>query len=173
VDEAARAGAAPALVLLVTGVSGSGKSTLGQRLAERLERRFFDADDFHPAANVEKMRRCEPLTDADRLPWLDILRSDVVAPSLASGEACVLACSALKRAYRERLGAEDPRVRIIYLRGSTAVLRARLAQRRGHFMTAGMLDSQLRTLEEPLDALVVEIGAPPEAVVEEILRRLD
>lgn len=171
--EQPRGAAASFPVLVVMGVAGSGKSTIGRLLAERLGRRFVDADDFHSAASIDKMRRGSPLTDADRRPWLDALRREVVAPSLARGGGVVLACSALKRTYRERLGAGDPRLRLVYLRGAPELLRARLAGRGGHFMAAAMLESQLLDLEEPQDALAVDIGATPESVVDEIVRRLD
>ena len=166
--ERAPEAAPPPVVVIVMGVSGAGKSTIGRMLAERLGWAFFDADDFHDAASIAKMHAAIPLTDADRVPWLDALRRRVVAPSLHAGRPAVLACSALKRAYLTRLGADDPRVRLVYLKGDKALLRARLAARSGHFVGAALLDSQLQALEEPERALVADIAKPPAILVEDI-----
>ncbi len=157
-------------ILIVMGVAGSGKSTVGRLLAKRLGWPFFDGDDYHPVANVEKMRRGIPLTDADRLPWLERLRE------LASrSESAVLACSALKESYRRILAGGDPRVRFIYLRADPALLASRLEGRTGHFFKRALLDSQLATLEEPTPAstaIVVDASQPAEATVREILQGL-
>ena len=158
-------------VLIVMGVSGSGKSTVGRLLAERLGCRFEDADGYHPAANVAKMHAGIPLSDADRAPWLAALRA-LVASSLAANEALVLACSALKQKYRAQLRV-DERVRFIYLHGDEATLAARAAARRDHFMPPGLLPSQFATLEEPHNALWVDVDQPPAAIVEEILGLLN
>ncbi len=155
-------------VLIVMGVSNSGKSTVGRLLAERLNRRFADGDAYHPAANVAKMRAGIPLTDADRAPWLAVLRALIVA-ALEDAQPLVLACSALKEAYRAQLRVDD-RVRFVYLHGDEATLAARAAARRAHFMPPGLLQSQFATLEEPHDALRVDVDQPPEKVVEEIVR---
>jgi gluconokinase len=156
------------MVVLLMGVSGSGKTTVGTLLAEQLGWEFFDGDDFHPEENVAKMRAGEPLTDADRAPWLARLRT-LVDRLLDAGRPAVLACSALRDAYRRQLRAgHEGQVQVVYLRGSAALLRSRLAARHGHFMKAALLESQLATLEEPRDALVVDVDAPPETIVERI-----
>lgn len=161
--------AEPCLVLIVMGVSGSGKSTIGRLLAERTGWAFHDADDYHSPENVGKMREGIPLTDEDRMPWLDTLRRDVIAPSLESGVPVILACSALKVAYLERLGAGDLRVCVIYLAGDYRLIRERMERRTGHFMAAEMLASQFETLEEPKDALLADISDPPEVIVDKIM----
>jgi gluconokinase len=152
------------------GVAGAGKTTVGNLVASQLAWEFADGDDYHPAANVEKMRNGIPLSDADRAPWLEILRS-LIANWIASGKSGVLACSALKRAYRERLQV-SPEVRVVYLKGSVALLQRRMWARLGHFMTERMLESQLATLEEPEDAVVVDVDRSPEEIVAEIRRKL-
>jgi gluconokinase len=164
--------AEPCRALIVTGVAGSGKSTVGRLLAERTGWTFRDADDYHSPENVEKMRAGIPLTDEDRMPWLDALRREVVAPSLERGEPVVLACSALKAAYLKVLGAGDPRVRVIRLTGDPRLLRERLERRAGHFAGAGLLESQLEAQEGPKDALVVDVADPPERIVDEIMASL-
>lgn len=150
-------------IIIVMGVAGAGKSTVAARLADALGWAFLDGDALHPAANVDKMRRGLPLTDADRAPWLGVLRTRIEA-YLASGERAVIACSALKRAYRRRLRV-DPAVVFVYLKGTVPVLRERLAQRRDHFMKATLLSSQLAALEEPQDALVLDARLPVERLV--------
>lgn len=147
------------MVILLMGVSGSGKTTVGHLLAVRLGWEFADADDYHPAANVEKMRSGIPLTDADRAPWLETLRA-LIEGWIARGKNAVLACSALKRAYRENLRV-GPEVQAVYLKGTSELLRRRLHERVGHFMTERMLESQLATLEEPRDAVAVEVNCSP------------
>ncbi len=135
-------------------------------LASQLGWEFADADDYHPAANVEKMRNGIPLTDADREPWLESLRS-LIAAWIAAGKSAILACSALKQAYRDRLmvGAS---VRVVYLKADRELLRERLLLRRGHYMKEGMLESQIATLEEPEDAVVVDARSSVEEIVREI-----
>jgi gluconokinase len=156
-------------VIVVMGVAGSGKTTVGVALAAAVGWRFVDADDHHTAASVAKMARGKPLQDADRWPWLDRLRR-IIDGALAGGGTLVLACSALKASYRARLAGGDAggRVRFVYLAGTPELLRARLAQRPGHFMKPGMLDSQLATLEVPSDAITVDAALPVAAQVERI-----
>ncbi len=158
------------MVILLMGVSGSGKTTVGRLLASQLGWKFADGDDYHPAANVEKMRTGIPLTDADRAPWLSTLRA-LIADWIAAEKNAVLACSALKRSYREELQVA-PQVQVVYLRGTPQLLHQRLHARSGHFMTEGMLESQLATLQEPENATVVDIGRSPEEIVNEIRARL-
>jgi gluconokinase len=158
------------VVILLMGVSGSGKTTVERLLALELGWEFADGDDYHPAANVEKMRNGIPLTDADRAPWLDTLRA-FIAGWIAAGKNAVLACSALKQAYRESLRVA-PEVQVVYLRGTPELLRERLRARAGHFMTERMLESQLAALEEPEDAVVVDVDRSPAEIVAEILARL-
>jgi len=152
------------------GVAGSGKTTVGQLLSRELGWAFADADDFHPAANVEKMRRGIPLTDEDRAPWLDALRQLLVG-WISEEKNGVLACSALKQSYRDAL-AVGPEVKIVYLKGSPALLRERVVSRHGHYMKAGMLESQFRALEEPKDAITVDVSASAEKVAAEVRKRL-
>ena len=141
-------------VVLVMGVAGAGKSTLGAALAQRLGARFIDADDLHSAENIARMERGIPLDDADRAPWLRAVRG-AVDRSLAGGTPVVLACSALKAAYRDvLLGGLEGAV-VVHLGVDRATLEARLAARRGHYMPASLLDSQLEALEDPADAIVV------------------
>jgi gluconokinase len=159
------------------GVSGSGKSTIADKLAERLGWTFEDGDRFHPASNVAKMSAGRPLTDEDRWPWLQAIADEIDRVSRNGGHV-VIACSALKRAYRDLLvhGRDD--VRIVFLDGSQALIADRLARRKGHFMPPGLLDSQFKTLEPPATnehPITVSIDAPVETIVQNIvvqLRRL-
>jgi len=143
------------MVVVLMGVCGCGKTTVGRALAAAMGWPFFDADDFHPEANVAKMRAGIALTDDDRRPWLDRLAVEMAAIN-ARGAHAVLACSALRQAYRDRL-ARGGDVRFVHLMGDRATLAPRLAARAGHYMPASLLDSQLATLEEPADALVVDV----------------
>lgn len=158
------------LRLVVMGVSGCGKSHIGSRLAERLAAVFLDGDDYHPAENVAKMAAGEPLNDADRAPWLDRL-----AKELADRERVVLACSALKRRYRDVLRTADA-TRFVFLDGDAELIRSRVEARTGHFMPPGLLRSQFDALERPdtsePDVLRVSIDTLPEQVVEHALRIL-
>jgi gluconokinase len=154
------------VILVVMGVCGCGKSTIGEALADSLGWPFYDADEFHPAANVAKMAAGQPLDDSDRWPWLDRI-ADELRQVLARGGHAVLACSALKEAYRERLRRAGD-VRFIYLKGDAPTIAARLAARTHKYMPSSLLPSQLATLEEPADAFVVDIREPVAAQVEDI-----
>ncbi len=149
------------------GVTGCGKTTVGAKLAEACGWDFHDADDFHPAANVDKMKSGIPLTDEDRWPWLDILNA-LICDSQRTGKSLVLACSALKQAYRDRLARNCAGVRFVFLDGDRGVIRARLAARQGHYMNPALLDSQFAILEQPQDALRLDAAKHPAALVEDI-----
>lgn len=157
-------------VLVVMGVSGSGKTTIGQALARRLGYEFIEGDEFHSRANREKMHAGIPLNDDDRAPWLQALRSRMSTLIARDGRA-VVTCSALKKSYRDTLRQKG--VRFIYLKVSREVLRERLARRRGHFFNPALLESQLATLEEPRDAVVVNADASDLDVVSDIVRQLN
>ena len=154
------------------GVAGAGKTTIGQLLAQRLGWTFHDADDFHPPANVAKMRAGIPLTDEDRVPWLAQL-NELAKSANNAGHRLIIGCSALKARYREQLAAGVEGMRFVYLQGSQDLIARRMAARRGHFMPPGLLDSQFAALEEPTDAIVVSIEQAPEAIVEEIVRAME
>ena len=158
--------------LIVMGVSGCGKSFIGDRLAQALGGVFADADNFHPPANIAKMSNGTPLNDADRSPWLEILRGQIELHQ-KTDNCYVLACSALKQLYRDRLRENDsPEALIfVYLKGSKALIRQRMKARE-HFMPPALLDSQFATLEEPTDAIVVDIELSPDEIVTAILNQL-
>ncbi len=167
-------GAASPSVLLVMGVSGSGKTTVAALLAERLRWAFEDGDDFHPPANVEKMRSGVALTDEDRGPWLDAIAAWIDATRNAGGHG-VVACSALKRRYRSVLMGGRPDVRLIYLQGDRDLIARRLAPRHGHFMPASLLQSQFEALKEPgpdEDPVTVSVAQRPHEIVERVLALL-
>jgi gluconokinase len=169
----ADAGQAPC-ALIVMGVSGSGKSTIADQLGERLGWRYEDGDNFHPASNVAKMKAGHPLTDEDRWPWLRAIAAEIDRVCKA-GDHVVIACSALKRAYRDILVHGRRDVRIVYLKGSQQLIADRLAKRKGHFMPAGLLDSQFATLEPPADSeapVTVSIDASVETIVDDIVHQL-
>lgn len=160
------------MVIVLMGVSGSGKTTLGWLLARELGWTFIEADDYHPSANIEKLRRGEPLTDADRWPWLRALRQEV-EKVCRNRQNAVLACSALEHSYQDYLEGHDPEcVHYVHLRGSEELIRQRLAERKGHFMNPNLLHSQFETLEPPTHAIQVDIAPPPAVVVQEIRSRL-
>jgi gluconokinase len=161
-------------VIIVMGVSGAGKSTIAAMLAMRLGWTYEDADWFHPPANVEKMHAGKPLTDEDRWPWLRAI-AEFIDRTQSAGQHAVIACSALKRAYRDVLIGTRRSVRLVYLKGDRELIARRMALRHGHFMPPSLLDSQFATLEEPgegEDPIVVSIEARPRDVVERIVARL-
>jgi gluconokinase len=158
------------MIVVLMGVTGSGKTTVGRMLAAELGWNYYDADDFHSPANIEKMKRGIPLDDADRKPWLEALR-DLIRNRLERSENCVLACSALKRSYRDYL-LVDEQVRLIYLRGSYELIKKRLSERRGHYMNPQLLDSQFETLEEPEGHLTIDVSLPSAEIVKSIRDQL-
>jgi len=158
------------MIVIVMGVVGSGKTTVGKLLAAQCGWEFADADDFHPASNVEKISHGIPLTDQDRDPWLDRLRAAILE-WIAKKQNEVLACSALKRTYRAKLHV-GPEVRFVYLKGSAALITERLRARHGHFAGEAILASQMADLEEPESALVVDIDASPQKIVDQIRKGL-
>jgi gluconokinase len=163
------------MIVVLMGVCGCGKTTVGRALAQALGWAFFDADDFHPPENVAKMARSIALTDEDRAPWLDRLASEMRAVA-RTGQNAVLACSALKAAYRQRIlrGIEstgdesDIDVRIVYLKGDAGTIEPRLALRSGHYMPPSLLASQFAALEEPEDAMVIDIRQTTDAQAAQI-----
>jgi len=162
-------------IVVVMGVSGSGKTTIAAAVAHREGWLLLEGDTFHPPASIAKMKAGIPLTDADRWPWLHAIaaRQDALR---AAGSSAVVACSALKRAYRDILIGSRPDVVLLYPRGSKALIAKRMAARKGHFMPPALLDSQFATLEEPgpdEHPVIVEICGTPEAVSENALRQLD
>jgi len=160
------------MVILVMGVAGSGKSTIAHKLADSLGWQYIDADDFHPLENIEKMRQGMPLTDRDRLPWLSLLQH-MIETWLKSQQNVVLACSALKAAYRQMLHVGQTGVQLVYLKGSDELLAERIQQRHNHFMKLELLKSQLDVLEEPTTGIVIEISQTPEAIVQQIRQALN
>lgn len=161
------------MIIIIFGVSGAGKTTVGKLLAREIGWRFIEADDFHPTANIEKMRSGRPLTDGDRWPWLERLQQQI-EQLLSARENAVLACSALKRAYRDRLHVNDE-VKFVFLRGNYALIEKELRSRHGHFMDANLLQSQFDDLEEPQpdeNVLTIELGGTPKEIVEEIEAKL-
>ena len=155
------------MIIVVMGVAGSGKTTVGTMLAEAMDCPFLDGDSLHPAANVEKMTRGIPLTDADRAPWLAAIHARLLE-AFRSGRSLVVGCSALRQSYRAALG-EGIAITWVYLKGSEALIRSRLRHRDGHYMKADMLASQFEALEEPSDAIVLDISNPPRELVEQVL----
>jgi gluconokinase len=155
------------MIILVMGVSGVGKTTIGQQLADSLNWEFRDADSFHSPDNVEKMRQDIPLTEADRIPWLQALQAAIVH-WLEADQNTVLACSALRASYRQYLIVDSDRVKLIYLYGSFDLIQERLRSRRNHYMSDQLLKSQFETLEEPTDALQIDINQPIKVILEEI-----
>ncbi|MCM2972006.1 MULTISPECIES: gluconokinase [Larsenimonas] len=160
--------------ILVMGVSGSGKSMIGEQLAKTLGCDFFDGDDFHPQANIDKMSRGEALNDDDRAEWLERLKA-LLNERLTQDESVIIACSALKARYRELLRKGDEHLIALYLDGSYALIHKRMSQREGHFFASDMLASQFKTLEPPHqgEAYAIDISLSPEGVVDQCLRVID
>ena len=161
------------MIVIVFGVSGAGKTTIGKLLAEELGWHFYEGDDFHPRENIDKLRRGIPLTDEDRWPWLESLH-ELLRRCIADGENAVLACSALKRAYRQHLRVSEE-VKLVFLRGDYALIADQLRRRRVHFMNPALLRSQFADLEEPQpdeSVLTIELGRAPQELVEEIKTKL-
>jgi carbohydrate kinase (thermoresistant glucokinase family) len=161
-------------ILVVMGVSGSGKTTIAEGIAAAKGWSLLEGDTFHPPANVAKMKAGTPLTDDDRWPWLRAIAAAIDADR-ARGESAVVACSALRRAYRDILIGDRPDVRLVYLKGSRTLIGERMQALHGHFMPASLLDSQFQTLEEPgpdENPITVEIGGTPEEIVRAALERL-
>jgi carbohydrate kinase (thermoresistant glucokinase family) len=159
------------LVVLLMGVSGSGKTTVGKKLAVALGWEFADADDVHPPENIAKMSAGLPLNDADRAPWLAVIRA-FIDRTIARGESAVVTCSALKEKYRATLIGDPAHVKLVHLTGSPELLLQRMAQRHGHFMKPEMLQSQLADLEPPQNALTIDVTPPPDEIVAQIRRGL-
>jgi gluconokinase len=158
------------MVIVVLGVAGSGKTTVGTMLADALHCQYLEGDSLHSPENIDKMSRGVPLTDYDRGPWLSALHARML-DFFDRGQDLVVGCSALREKYREEL-ARGIAIRWVYLRASPALIRSRLSDRKDHFMKVDMLDSQFDALKEPSDAIVVDAGAPPRAVVNRVLSQL-
>jgi gluconokinase len=156
---------------IVMGVSGCGKTSIGKALADQIGWDFYDADDFHPPANIAKMASGIPLNDADRAPWLAALH-DLIETCLKEKRPGVLACSALKERYRQTLLSGNPGVQIVYLKGSYDLIWSRMQARAGHYMKPEMLQSQFATLEEPANALVVDIDLTVDEIVNNIVHAM-
>jgi gluconokinase len=162
------------VIVIVFGISGAGKTTVGKLLANELGWRFYEADDFHSPSNIDKMHRGVPLTDEDRRPWLQKLRQ-LIEKCVAGTENAVLACSALKHAYRDQLRISED-VKFIFLRGDYALIKRQLRHRHRHFMNPSLLRSQFADLEEPQSdecVLTIELGRTPHELVEQIKIKLD
>jgi gluconokinase len=157
------------VVIVMMGVVGAGKTTVGRLLAEQLAWKFVDADSFHSPPNIEKMTAGKPLTDSDRIPWLEAIHT-AIAGWVSQKQDVVLACSALKRSYRLKMS--GPEVVFVYLRGDPALVAQRLRSRTGHYATEQLLSSQLEALEEPEHAITVDVDTTPAQIVSEIRRRL-
>jgi gluconokinase len=158
--------------LLIMGVSGSGKTTVGQALAQKLGWDFFDADDFHPPENIAKMEAGIPLNDSDRAPWLAALHGQLLS-TLKAGHHPVLACSALKATYRAQLLEGMDGIAVIYLKGSYALIWSRMSTRASHYMKPEMLQSQFDALEEPADAIVLDVKMPVKDMLDTITKNFE
>ena len=159
------------MIVLVMGVAGAGKTTIGEALARRLGWRFIDADDYHPPQNVAKMKAGIPLEDVDRWPWLEGLNKELRRLDTGFQDA-VLACSALKNIYRERLAQGIPHFIVVHLHGDFALIRERVNNRSHRYMPATLLESQFAALEPPADAITIDVAATPDECIENIIPRL-
>ena len=159
------------MTILIMGVSGSGKTTIAQLLSEQTHITYYDADDFHPQSNIDKMANSIPLTDTDRLPWLENLATKIATWN-ASGTA-ILACSALKESYRKTLASKSDSILWVYLSGSFEVIKSRMESRHGHFMNASLLQSQFDALEVPNYGIEISIENDPEEIIQQILSKLN
>ena len=157
-------------MIIVMGVSGSGKTTIGQGLAKQLHLPYYDADNFHPSSNIEKMKKGIPLNDDDRLPWLNMLADQIQTWDLQGG--AVLSCSALKESYRKLLASKSKTIEWVYLKGTFELIQSRIEKREGHYMKSGLLQSQFDTLEEPQYGIQVSIDSNQESIISTILSKL-
>jgi gluconokinase len=160
------------MVIIIMGVEGSGKTTIGKMLAEKLGWKFYDADDYHPNGNIEKMRSGVPLNDDDRWPWLKEVRK-LINSSMNLNEPSIIACSALKRSYREYLKQQKEKITFVYLKGDKNTISKRLASRKGHFAGTLLLESQLKTLEEPEGVITADIAKQPDVIADYIIEKLE
>ncbi|MEB3180901.1 MAG: gluconokinase [Nostocaceae cyanobacterium] len=159
------------MIIIIMGVSGSGKSTIGKMLAESLHWEFTDADAFHSSENINKMSSGIPLDDSDRIPWLQDLQR-AIAAWLQVNKNIVLACSALKASYRQFLVLDEERIKLVYLRGSLEVITQRLQNRQNHFMSEKLLQSQFDALQEPENAICVDVCEAPQVIVQHLREAL-
>ncbi|MHC5074871.1 MAG: gluconokinase [Planctomycetota bacterium] len=157
------------MVIVVMGICSCGKTLIGQMLSEKLGLDFYDADDFHPQSNIDKMKSKIPLDDNDRLPWLESMAEQM--PRWEQKGGAVLACSALKESYRDVLR-ESGDVKFVFLKGTKDIILQRMKDRKEHFMPTSLIDSQLNTLEEPKDAITVDIASSPKEIVNDIVNKL-
>src|SRR5262245_22604514 len=158
------------MFIILTGVAGAGKTTIGKLLAKELAWQFYEGDDHHPAANIEKMRRGDALTDEDRQPWLEALCA-VIEAAVKNKENGILACSALKESYRKLLRVNE-QVVFVHLAAAPDLIKRRLEQRQGHFMNPALIESQFATLEAPQTALILDASLPPRVLVQKIRQAL-
>ena len=159
------------MILLIMGVSGTGKSTIGSMLATELKLQFIEGDNYHPSANIEKMQNGESLTDEDRRPWLANL-ANIIRQFYQEGKGVVISCSALKASYRHQLSLACPEIRIIHLFGTPKLIRQRLSNRQRHFMPADLLDSQIKSLEQPENAITIDVTSNPKQILQQIITGL-
>ena len=160
------------MVIIIMGVEGTGKTTIGKLLARKLGWKFYDADDYHPKRNIDKMASGLPLDDEDRWPWLEEVRK-LIDSSLNLNESSIIACSALKSSYRQYLKRDEKKIIFVYLKGDKSTITKRLASRKGHFAGTQLLESQLQTLEEPEGVITCDISRPPEEISDYIIEKLE